>query len=106
MSEEECREYLHSYAKEPATTVSAVVVTNTRTGKQAHRIDIASQVFLPIPEDIISQVIAKGDVLECAGGFMIDEPLLQPYLGERRGTAESIMGLPVHVLSDLFEQVS
>ena len=28
-------------------------------------------------------------------GFMIDEPLLFPYLGERVGTRESIIGLPV-----------
>ena len=104
-SEDECRAYLASYASHPATTVTSVVVTHTATRKQVHATDIASQAFLPIPREVVTAVLAKGDVLTCAGGFMIDEPLLEPYLGKRVGTAESIMGLPVHLLPGLLREV-
>jgi predicted house-cleaning NTP pyrophosphatase (Maf/HAM1 superfamily) len=38
---EECRAYLKSYESGPACTVAGVVVTNTKTGKQASGFDIA-----------------------------------------------------------------
>lgn len=81
INNDECYLYLNSYQQEPATTVSAIVVTNTVTKKQVSGVDIAKQWFLPIPTDIVDAVIAKGDVHYCAGGFMIDEPLLMNYLG-------------------------
>ncbi len=102
---EECRAYLESYTHTPAQTASTVVVTNARTKKQAYATDIAEQRFLPIPADVVDAVIAKGDIMQCCGGFMIDEPLFEPYLGERKGTPESIMGLPVHLLPGLIAAV-
>ena len=66
--------------------------------------DIAKQHFKPIPEDVVTQVLAKGDIFYCCGGFMIDEPLFEPYLGERVGSADSIMGLPVDLTLKLLEQ--
>lgn len=35
--------------------------------------DIAKQYFKPIPEEVMNQLIEKGDVMHCAGGFMIDD---------------------------------
>jgi septum formation protein len=55
------------------------------------------QVKLSCPDEVVTAVIAKGDILQCAGGFMIDKPLLFPYL-ERFGTRESVIGFPVHLL--------
>ena len=63
------------------------------------------QVKLSCPDEVVTAVIAKGDILQCAGGFMIDEPLLFPYLGERFGTRESVIGFPVHLLPGLIAQV-
>eukprot|EP00048_Salpingoeca_helianthica_P004104 m.73762 g.73762 ORF g.73762 m.73762 type:complete len:285 (-) comp13050_c0_seq3:21-875(-) len=106
VSPAECHAYLQSYTRAPAQTVSSVVVTNARTRKQVHATDIAEQWFHAVPADVIDTVIAKGDIMECCGGFMIDEPLLAPYLGARTGTAESIMGLPVHLLPALIQAAS
>lgn len=99
--EDECRRFLRSYADHPAVTVTAVLVTNTKTGFHAEGVDIAKQNFHPISEHVISELIAKGDVLHSAGGFTVEDPLLAPYLGAREGTEDSIMGLPIALLSAL-----
>lgn len=70
---EQCRQYLASYADEPACTVTAVVVCNTQTGRRFHGVDVAKQWFLPIPSDVVDGVIAKGDILHCAGWTRIHD---------------------------------
>lgn len=67
-------------------------------------VDVARQWFNPIPEDVIQKVLEKGDVFYCAGGFMIDEPLLEPYLGQREGTEDSIIGLPIALCKRLLAE--
>ena len=103
---EQCKEYLRSYVSEPATTVTAIVVTDVDSGKRYEATDEASQVFKPIPEEVMDAVIdgGKGYVMKCCGGFMIDEPRFQPYLGPRKGTEDSILGMPEHTLSLLLTQ--
>ncbi|EGD74312.1 hypothetical protein PTSG_12428 [Salpingoeca rosetta] len=103
---EMCKEYLRSYETVPATTVTAVVVTNVATGERFQQVDIASQQFKPIPEAVMDEVIegGKGDVMYCCGGFMIDHPKLQPYLGERKGSEDSILGMPLAVLESLLDK--
>ncbi|KAL7753397.1 hypothetical protein RI367_001172 [Sorochytrium milnesiophthora] len=86
--------------------VTAVVVTNTRTGKQAAGVDRAKQHFHRIPEDIVQQVLDKGETMHCAGGFMIDEPMLYPYLGQREGDEDSIIGMPMKLTQQLIERVT
>jgi len=53
-SQEQCREFLKSYADEPAVTVSSLVVTNTATGRQAvvrstQRVEVTMGVSLVSP---------------------------------------------------------
>lgn len=100
-SEDECRAYLASYAEHPVVTVTAVVVTDTATGQTYEGVDVATQHLRPLPKDIIDALIAKGEVLHCAGGITVEDPLLSPYLSTRTGTLESIMGLPVELVRDL-----
>ena len=92
---EECRQYLRSYATSPAVTVTSVIVTNCKTGCQASGVDVATQYFKPLPEPVIDQLIAQGDVMHCCGGFLIDDPLVEPYLDRLEGERESIIGLPI-----------
>ncbi len=64
---EEARVFLRGYAEGPAETVTAVVVTHT-----------ATVWFHRIPEAVIDQVIACGEVFAHAGGLSITDPLLSP----------------------------
>ena len=70
---EECRMFLRGYATKPAETHSGVVVFNTLNAKRAFAVDVAIQHFKPMPEEIIQKLIDKGLVMECCGGFMIDD---------------------------------
>ena len=91
---EEARAFLRGYAEGPAETVTAVVVTNTATGVRQQGVDRARVWFRRIPEAVIEQVIARGEVFAHAGGFSITDPLLSAYIERVDGTAESVIGLP------------
>lgn len=49
-------------------------------------------------------MLAKGDIMSCCGGFMVDEPLLQPFLGERVGTEDEVIGLPLLLTQRLLSE--
>jgi septum formation protein len=91
---EEARAFLRGYAEGPAETVTAVVVTHTATGVRQQGVDRATVWFRRIPEEVIAQVIARGEVFAHAGGFSITDPLLEAYIERMDGTAESVIGLP------------
>ena len=104
-TEEDCRTYLKSYETEPACTVTAVVVSNSTTGKRVFGVDVARQWFTAIPEDVVAAVIAKGEIMQCAGGFMIDDAAFAAYLGAREGSEDSIIGMPLALTMALVQQV-
>src|SRR5690348_10519592 len=104
--------------------VTLLEKANTKNGKQAQGVDVARQYFNPIPDSVIDALIAKGDVMFCCGGFMIDDrtfmytrvakglftklftlALVQPYLGRREGSEDSIIGMPIDLLARLLRQV-
>eukprot|EP01012_Entosiphon_sulcatum_P061358 TRINITY_DN8686_c0_g1_i1.p1 TRINITY_DN8686_c0_g1~~TRINITY_DN8686_c0_g1_i1.p1 ORF type:complete len:194 (-),score=32.61 TRINITY_DN8686_c0_g1_i1:9-590(-) len=104
-SAEENRRFLESYATGPPETISAIVVHNTANAKQAEGIDVAAVHYRPIPADVIEKVIAKGETLTCAGGFVVEDPDLAVFIDHIDGTVDSIQGLPVALLRSLIEQV-
>lgn len=110
-----------SYVNYPAITYGSIVITDTATRKQVAGVDTAKQYFKPIPDDIVDAVIAKGDIMHCAGGFMIDErrsplsrarlikqilALLYPYLDKREGDEDSILGLSSQLLLKLLKELN
>lgn len=98
---EEARAFLRGYAEGPADTVTAVVVTHTTTSVRQQGIDRATVWLRRIPEAVIDQVIARGDVFAHAGGFSITDPLLEAYIERVDGTAESVIGLPTALTRQL-----
>jgi septum formation protein len=100
----EAREFLRMHSQYPVETITAIVVTNnTLNKKQLSGVDIAKIWFYPIPENIIEQVANQEYVLNCAGGFSIDDPLLKEYIKKIEGTSESITGLPVELTKKLIQ---
>jgi septum formation protein len=98
---EEAHAFLWVYAEGPAETVTAVVVTNAATGVRRQGVDRATVWFRRIPEEVIAQVIAQGDIFAHAGGFSITNPLLKTYIERMDGTAESVIGLPTALTRQL-----
>jgi len=77
---EECKSFLRSYKDHPAECVNGVVVTNVKTGKQVEGNYIAKQHFKEIPESAMDELIKKGDVMSCCGGFVVEQ--MGPYLAQ------------------------
>lgn len=105
-NEEEARYFLRSYHEAPAEPTSSVVVVNTKTGKRASRIDVVKIYFKKIPEEVIDEIIKRKDIFHRAGGFGIQDPLLEPYIEKIEGTIDSIIGLPKELTKQLIKEVT
>ena len=92
-SADEARRFIRSYSHDCARTVGAVVVTQLATGAVAAGLDTAAVHFGAIPDATIEALIAQGDVFFCAGGLMVESPLVAPHVARMEGGMDSIMGL-------------
>lgn len=106
-TKDQARAYLESYMIEhPAQTYTAVVVTNTKTGKQKEAVDTAKVYFKKIPSHIIDTLIQEGNIMRAAGGFIVEHPLLAPFVDHIEGTLDSITGLPLQKTQKLIQEVT
>jgi septum formation protein len=102
----EAKRFLQSYSNgQPGETVSAMVVVHPKTGTMASGVHISKAHFGAIPEEAVDQLIQEGDVFTCAGGFMIEHPLLKPHVRKIEGSIDSIQGLPIDLTKELVSKV-
>ena len=106
LNEAEFREFIAGYAMHPCRTVGSAVLTNTDSGKRVEGTDTATIHLKPIPEDIVQKLIDEGEVFYCAGGLMIEHPMIQPYIDRIEGTLDSIMGLSKSLVLELLENMA
>jgi septum formation protein len=92
-SEEEARSFIAGYAASPPSTVGSVRVTNLSTGASCQDVDVATVHFSPIPAATVDELLREGDCMYCAGGLMVEHPLVVPHITRMEGTQDSIMGL-------------
>ncbi|XP_011074545.1 maf-like protein DDB_G0281937 isoform X1 [Sesamum indicum] len=104
-SEEEAREFIKGYSGSHAATLSSVLVTNLSTGLRKGDWDKVEIHFHDIPEQIIDNLIKEGNVLNVAGGLIIEHPLVLPYVKEVVGGTDSVMGLPKELTRRLMKEV-
>ena len=104
-NEAQAREYLENYAHYPAKTITAVAITNTKTGKRVEGVDMAEVLFYPIPEEAIRQSVKKGDIFNQSGAFSIDDEILGRYVKEIKGEPESVIGLPKKLTRKLLNEM-
>jgi septum formation protein len=93
----EAKEHLQSYGRDrkPARCMTGVVVVSGEAFEhRVQGVEVATQHFEPVPEDVADMLVAKGQILKCAGAFMVEEPLLQRYLSNREGDVSAIQGMP------------
>eukprot|EP00754_Rhynchopus_humris_P035798 Rhum_TRINITY_DN17385_c0_g2::Rhum_TRINITY_DN17385_c0_g2_i1::g.165875::m.165875/K06287/maf; septum formation protein len=103
-AEENC-ERLRSYTRDaPLSTCSAVVLTHFPSGEAVSGVDVVDVCFDGIPEEVIRAVVAKGDTLQCCGGFTIED--LHPYaVGLKEESIPSIQGMPLGLLASLYKEL-
>ena len=104
-SVEEARHFLRTAGETPSETISAVTVINTADGRQASGIDVVRIHLRPLPDEVIEERIADGEIFYCAGALRIEDPVLAPYLERIEGTLDSVMGLPKALTAGLIEAV-
>ncbi|MDP4000951.1 MAG: Maf family protein [bacterium] len=105
-SEEDAYSVLESYKDKFAQVITAVVVTNTTTGKRSEGVDTARISFEPMPRKIVKDFVESKRALEGAGSFVINDPLIRSLVRKIEGTFDSIMGLPKNLVQKLIDQVS
>ena len=103
-SVEQAREYLETKHLYPTEVHTAVVVTRASDGSRFEGVDVAKIQSRPLPEYLIDRLIAEGNTMSAAGGFRIEDPVLEPYIEITQGTKDSIMGLPLELTDRLIKQ--
>eukprot|EP00978_Attheya_sp_CCMP212_P026648 scaffold88115_cov40-Attheya_sp.AAC.1 len=117
---EEARTFVKSYERSPPSTVGACVLTHYPSNLQVLGVDSATIHFSASQlnkynnagqEDLIDQLLSDGaPVLDCAGGLMVEHPLVQDCVDHLEGTQDSVMGLSKdlvwRLLSEMKEKLS
>jgi septum formation protein len=102
---EQARHFIRGYSENTCATVGCLVATDLRTKQMAFGIDNAVIHFKKIPDNVIETLLAEGTCMLCAGGLMVEHPLLEPYIASVDGSQESLMGLSCDLFLDLLEQL-
>ncbi len=100
----EARKFIQSYSNSFCSTIGSLILTDTISNKRRHCIDKATIYFNTIPNDIIEKILDEKICLQCAGGLMVEHPLIQPYIKCIDGTQEALMGLSTISLKLLTKQ--
>ena len=105
-NEKEAKEFLLGYNDFPAETVTAVIVTNLETGKQAEGLDIAKVYFSFFSDEDIDEIIKDGSAFRMAGGFTVAGAIWEKHIKKIEGTKDSVIGLPKALTKRLIQEVS
>lgn len=90
---EEALKFISGYGRAPASTVGSTVCTDLLTGQRWEGVDVATIHFSAIPKETAESLVAEGEVMWCAGGLMVEHPLVQPYITRMEGGQDAVMGL-------------
>jgi predicted house-cleaning NTP pyrophosphatase (Maf/HAM1 superfamily) len=62
--------------------------------------------FGSIPDEVVDQLVAEEATYSCAGGLMVEHPLVAPLITAQFGEQASIMGLPKGVTLELLHKAA
>jgi len=102
---EEATKFLSDYSNSNLATYTSLVVFNKANGKQAEGVDVATVYFKEIPVIDIQKIVDKKYILNCGGGFMIEDPILLKHVKKIDGDIKSVMAMPPKLLTKLLEEV-
>ncbi|XP_022976355.1 maf-like protein DDB_G0281937 isoform X1 [Cucurbita maxima] len=110
---EEARQFMKDYSGGHAATLGSVFVTNLKTGFRKGEWDRVEIFFHEIPDEVIDKLVEEGNVLNVAGGLIIEHPFILPYVKKviltgfgslQVGTTDSVMGLPKALTERLLKE--
>jgi len=104
---EEAKQFVQGYGKSPCSTVGSCVLTHLPTGISVKGVDTATIHFKPtINGDLVDKMLAENaPILSCAGGLMIEHPLVREHIDRIEGTEDSVMGLSKDLVERLLDEL-
>ena len=126
LCENEAHQFVKGYATAPPKTVGACVLTHIPTMTQVSGVDTATIHFLPTVANCVSQkkddyhdhekfveemelvkaLLNEGaPIMSCAGGLMVEHPLVKTHIDKIDGTEDSVMGLSKDLVIKLLEEL-
>jgi septum formation protein len=105
---EQARDFVARYAHHAPSTVGSCVLTHLPSGVSVSGVDTATINFLKtIPADLVDRLVQDDQpVLSCAGGLMVEHPLVKEYIQSIDGTEDSVMGLSKDLVLQLLKELS
>lgn len=109
----QAKEFCMQYAMKAPSTVGSCVITHYPSGIQVCGVDSSTIYFkssIADPnedgKDVVDQLITENaPILDCAGGLMIEHPLVQKHLERIDGTEDSVMGLSKELVRKLLQEI-
>lgn len=98
-------DFLSTCHKGTQIVVTAVCVIDTKTKIFLTDIDVATIEFEEIPDSVILKYLGTSDTFFRVGGFNHRHRLLKPYIKNIRGSDDSLIGMPLGVISNLLKKV-
>ena len=105
---DEAKDFVSRYRESPPATVGSCVITHLPSGIQVSGVDTATIHFRStVPTDLIDNLLKEDQpVLSCAGGLMIEHPLVKEHVERIDGTEDSVMGLSKDLVLQLLEELA
>ena len=103
----QARRFAEGYAAAPCRTVGACAVAHLPSGRRVAGVDTATVHFQPtIGGEVVDRLLEEGaPVLSCAGGLMIEHPLVREHIDRIEGTEDSVMGLSKDLVDRLLDEL-
>ena len=109
-SVEQAKEFVRNYALHPPSTVGSCVLTHLPSGIRVSGVDTATIYFRSdLPAANLVDHLLQDDnapILSCAGGLMVEHPLVREYIERIDGTEDSVMGLSKELVQKLLEKLA
>jgi septum formation protein len=109
MSVQEAKEFVSQYALTPPSTVGSCVIKHIPSGIQVEGVDTATIYFKQTlnAEELIDKLLVNdAPILDCAGGLMVEHPVVREYLDRIDGTEDSVLGLSKRLVLNLLDELS
>lgn len=69
------------------------MATHLGSGARTEAVEVCTIHMSDMSDATIDALIKEGDVMWCAGGLMIEHPLVTPHITQLEGSQDSVMGL-------------
>ena len=104
---EEAKQFVEGYATSPCSTVGSCVLTHLPSLLQVSGVDTATIHFKPsLTGELVDRLLEEeAPVLSCAGGLMIEHPLVREHVERIDGTEDSVMGLSKALVERLLDEM-